>query len=162
MNVAQLIAEIRANSTHLDLLLAQLSVEQMNRPGAVGMWSVKDVLAHLAYWQRYAAAMLVAAAHGETPDLTGDDMTERNNASVVAQYYQRPLSAVIADWQAAREELLDQIEQLSDDDLNDPDRFPWSNGRTLLDRIADNSYDHEQEHIAHIRDWMRSKLGMQR
>ena len=154
MNAADVVGLIRETSAQLERLLAQLSVDQMNRPGAVGVWSVKDVLAHLAYWQCYAAAILITAARGETPNLDGDDETERNNASVVAQYYQRSLAATIADWQAAREDLLDQLEQLSDADLNDPDHFTWSNGRTLLDRLAGNSYEHEQEHIEQIREWM--------
>ena len=154
MDVADVVALIRTTSARMERLLAQLSVEQMNVPGAVGVWSVKDVVAHLAFWQRYAASLLTAAIRGETPDLDGDDETERSNASVVAQYYQRPLGAVIAEWQAAREELLDQLEQVSDEDLNDPTRFAWSDGRSLLDRIAGNSYEHEQEHIEQIRAWM--------
>src|SRR4051812_47910572 len=139
MNVAELTAQIRATSTRMELLLAQLSVAEINQPGAVGVWSVKDVLVHIAFWERYAANILHAAARGETPDLFADDSTERNNASVVAQYYQRSLSAVIADWQQAREELIEAIENLDDADLNDPDRFPWSGGRTLADRIISNS-----------------------
>jgi uncharacterized protein (TIGR03083 family) len=161
MNAADVAALIGETSTELERLLAQLSVEQMNRPGAVGVWSVKDVLAHLAYWQRYAAALLTAAARGATPNLESDDETERNNSSVVAQYYQRSLAATIADWQAAREDLLEQLEQTSDADLNDPERFTWSNSRTLLDRIAGNSFEHEQEHIAQIREWMSSKLRVE-
>jgi uncharacterized damage-inducible protein DinB len=147
-------ALIRETSARMELLLAQLSVAQMNQPGAVGVWSVKDVLAHVAFWERYGANILRAVARGETPEQTADDVTERSNASVVAQYYQRPLSAVIADWQQAREDLLEQIEHLTDADLNDPDRFAWSDGRTLLEHIAGNSYAHEQEHIEQIREWM--------
>jgi uncharacterized protein (TIGR03083 family) len=154
ISVAELAGLIRETSTQMELLLAQLSVAEMNQPGAVGVWSVKDVLAHLAFWERYAVNTLRAVARGETPELSADDETERRNASVVAQYYQRPLSAVIADWQQAREELLDAIEDLDDEDLNDPDRFPWSAGQSLLDRLAGNSYDHEQEHIEQIREWM--------
>lgn len=155
MSAAQLAATIRTTSARMELLLATISVEQMNQPGAVGVWSVKDVLAHLAYWQRYAAELLSAAARGVQPALDGDDETERSNASVVAQYYQRPLASALADWQAAREDLLDQLDQISDADLNDPDRFAWSDGRTLLDRVAGNSYDHEQEHIDQIREWLQ-------
>src|SRR5688572_21302862 len=106
MNVAELSELIRSTSTRLELLLAQLSVAEINQPGAVGVWSVKDVLAHLAFWERYAINTLESIARGETPVLAADDETERNNASVVAQYYQRSLAAVISDWQQAREELL--------------------------------------------------------
>jgi uncharacterized damage-inducible protein DinB len=153
MKVKELIALIRATSTRMELLLAQLSVAEINQPGAVGVWSVKDVLAHIAFWERNAVSIVQATARGEAPLLSDDDETERTNASVVAQYYQRALSAVIADWQQAREELLEALENLEDEDLNDPARFPWSDGRTLLDRIAVNSYDHEQEHIEQIRAW---------
>ena len=155
MNVAELAALIRATSTRMELLLAQLSVAEINQPGAVGVWSVKDVLAHIAFWERYAVSILEAAAHGETPILPADDETERRNASVVAQYYQRSLAAVIADWQQAREDLLEALEDLDDEALNDPDHFPWSAGRSLLDRISGNSFDHEQEHIDQIRAWLR-------
>src|SRR5436309_7185711 len=154
MTVAELSALIRATSTRMELLLAQLSVAEINQPGAVGVWSVKDVLAHIAFWERYAANIVQAAARGETPDLVADDETERRNASVVAQYYQRSLAAVIADWQQAREDLLEEIACLEDEDLNDPNRFHWSAGQTLLDHIADSSFGHEQEHIAQIRAWM--------
>src|SRR5512138_602072 len=159
MGVVDVIALIRETSTRMELLLAQLSVAQINQPGAVGVWSVKDVLAHIAFWERYGADIIRDALRGETPVLAADDATERSNASVVAQYYQRPLSAVIADWQAAREDLLDRIADLTEQDLNDPDRFAWSGGRTLLDRIAGNSYDHEQEHIEQIREWIGLRKG---
>src|SRR5689334_22975669 len=139
ITAAEIARRTRETSARLELLLAQLSVGQMNQPGAVGVWSVKDVLAHIAFWERYMVRILRASAHGETPQLDAEDETERRNASVVAQYYLRPLSTVIADWQAAREELLDELEALSSADLHDPNRFPWSEGRPLISRIADNS-----------------------
>ena len=151
----QLIGLIRTTSMQLELLISQLNVAQMNQPGAVGDWSVKDVLAHIAFWERHAADIVKAARSGEKPQLDVEDRTESRNASVVAQYYLTPLSAVIASWQDAQEELLEQLRGLSDADLNDPDRFPWSKGRTLLSRIADNSYEHDQEHIDQIRAWMQ-------
>jgi uncharacterized damage-inducible protein DinB len=155
MNAAELAALIRQTSTELELLVARLNVAQMNQPGAVGVWSVKDVLAHIAFWERYGTNVIKAARRGETPQLDAEDSTESRNASVVAQYYLAPIGAVIASWNEAREDLLEQIQGLSEADLNDPDRFPWSEGRTLLDRIAGNSYAHEQEHIEQIRAWMQ-------
>jgi hypothetical protein len=156
MDATQLAALLQATSMELELLILRLSVAQMNQPGAVGAWSVKDVLAHIAFWERYAADVVRAARYDEAPQLDVEDLTESRNASVVAQYYLTPIGVVIASWHAAREELLDQIAHLSDADLNDPQRFPWSEGRSLLARIAADSYKHEQEHIEQIRSWMRS------
>src|SRR5258706_3130993 len=156
MDATQLAALIQTTSAELELLILPLNVAQMNQPGAVGVWSVKDVLAHIAFWERYAADIVRAARRGDAPQLDVEDLTESRNASVVAQYYLTSLGAVIASWHAAREELLDQIAELSEADLNDPDRFPWSQGRALLSRIAANSYAHEREHIEQIRSWMRS------
>jgi uncharacterized damage-inducible protein DinB len=155
MDVTELAALIRTTSRQFELLISRLSVAQMNQPGAVGIWSVKDVLAHVAFWDRHAVDILRAAKRGETPPLALEDQTESRNASVVAQYYLAPLSAVMAGWNDAREELLEELQNISDADLNDPYRFPWSQGRTLLDRIADNSYAHEQDHIDQIRSWMQ-------
>ena len=77
----------------------------------------------------------------------------------MAQYYLTPMGAVIASWNEAREDLLEQIVGLSEADLNDPHRFPWNEGRPLLERIAANSYEHEQEHIEQIRAWMKQNAG---
>jgi hypothetical protein len=159
MNAAELTTLIRATNTELELLLSRLTVAEMNRPGAVGVWSVKDALAHIAFWERYIVRIVKAARSGEAPELDVEDSTESCNASVVAQYYLTPMGAVVASWNAAREDLLDQIAGLSEADLNDPDRFPWSEGRSLLERIAGNSYEHEREHIEQIRAWMKQNAS---
>src|SRR5438874_10798182 len=82
MDTKRLARLIRETNTRLDLLVSQLNVAQMNQPGAVGVWSVKDVLAHVAFWEQYVVGILRAIARGETPDLTAADETEARNASV--------------------------------------------------------------------------------
>jgi hypothetical protein len=159
MDATELTALIRATSTELELLISRLTVAEMNQSGAVGVWSVKDALAHIAFWERYAANIVKAARNGETPQLDVEDETESRNASVVAQYYLAPMGAVLARWNEAREDLLDQIAGLFEADLNDPDRFPWNEGRSLLGRIAANSYEHEREHIEQIREWIKQHAG---
>src|SRR5215470_6970157 len=109
MDAKELVGRIHATNIELELLASGLSVAQMNQPGAVGSWSVKDVLAHIAFWERYMANILRAAQRGEMPELDVEDTTESRNASVVAQYYLTPLGAVIASWHAAREDLIEQI-----------------------------------------------------
>jgi hypothetical protein len=49
---AELMARIEREWAVLQALLAQVSEEQMEAPGADG-WSVKDQVAHLAAWERH-------------------------------------------------------------------------------------------------------------
>lgn len=158
MNASQLAARIQATNAELERLIMQLSVAQMNIPGAVGVWSVKDVLAHIAFWQNYIAKVVRAAKRGEEPQLYADDQTERYNASVTKQYYLASLGGVLARLHTAREDLLEAIADLSDEQLNQVDYFPWSNGRSLLEHITASSFGHDQEHIQQIRQWMNDVL----
>ncbi len=90
---------------------------------------MKDVLVHIAFWERYMVDVIKAAKSGETPQLDVEDLTESRNASVVAQYYLASLGAVLSGWHAAREELLDQIEGLSAGRSQRPAALPLKRGR---------------------------------
>ncbi len=45
---AVLMAALGASRAELESVLSQVPLERMTEPGACGLWSVKDVLAHLA------------------------------------------------------------------------------------------------------------------
>src|SRR5690606_6078621 len=107
-DAAEVIARIRMTNAQLDRLLLGVGVARLNQPGAVGIWSVKDVISHIAFWERYAVRILQAIRRGETPDTAAEDETEVRNASVVAQYYLQPWSRVLASWHEARDELIEE------------------------------------------------------
>jgi len=50
-------------------ILATLTPEQMTRPGALGDWSAKDVLAHLYEWEQMVLGWLAAGQRGQTPSV---------------------------------------------------------------------------------------------
>jgi hypothetical protein len=55
-----------------------LSDEQMSRPGAVGEWSVKDVLSHVASWEELALPDLARLARGDAAVLASIDLYATN------------------------------------------------------------------------------------
>jgi len=59
---AALIDNIRTKQTTMEQALEMLSEQQMTTPGVVGMWSIKDVVAHISACERIALARLQAAA----------------------------------------------------------------------------------------------------
>jgi hypothetical protein len=56
-NKEELLIDIHKEWAKLENFLASLTPEQMTQPGAIGDWSPKDVLAHLAGWQQMCIQM---------------------------------------------------------------------------------------------------------
>ena len=154
MDKATLIARIQDGRREMEALLAQLSEAQMVEAGIAEGWSVKDLLSHITYWERDTVDVLKAAARGETPYLTGPEETDARNAEAVARNRDRPAAAVVADYFQTIDDLIAQVETLSEADLTDPNRFPWEEGKPLWKHIAGESYAHEHEHREQIRAWL--------
>ena len=154
MDKATLITKIQDGRREMEALLAQLSEAQLVEPGVADGWSIKDLLSHITYWERDTVDVLKAAARGETPYLTGPEETDARNAEAVARNRERPVAAVIADYFQTIDDLIAQVETLSERDLSDPDRFPWEAGKPLWKHIGGESYAHEREHREQIRDWL--------
>ncbi|MDQ2684013.1 MAG: ClbS/DfsB family four-helix bundle protein, partial [Chloroflexota bacterium] len=66
-------------------LVESISPERREEPGACGTWSVKDVLAHLTYWDQNNIGILEAAAAGQPYTLDEGDVDARNLDAVAAR-----------------------------------------------------------------------------
>ena len=127
----------------------------MTAPGAVGDWSVKDLLAHLIFWEQAPVRALRAEASGEPGQLPPDDEgVDRLNARAVAERRERPPAEVLTEFERSYHELLEVVEPLSDEDLNDPGRYAWTGGKPLWRIIAGESYLHYREHDEELRAWL--------
>ncbi|MBN1310066.1 MAG: ClbS/DfsB family four-helix bundle protein [Anaerolineae bacterium] len=151
----------KLHSAHADLYAAidGLSEEQLTRPGVVGGWSVKDLIAHFTYWERRAAFLLQSAIDGYQAD---DDIWK--TGSVDAQNERNfndnrdlPLAAVLDGSQDILETLLSLIERLPEESLADTSQFGWSQDETLGQRIASETYEHiKEEHWPDLQAWLDS------
>ena len=148
---------MRAGRKELEKLLARLSPSQMEMEKALyENWSVKDLLAHLGFWERRAAAILKALQAGEAvPSLVGDLTLDEVNAQAFAANHFRPLADVQAEEEAAYQDLLALTENAPENDLFDPQRFTWTNGQPFFDWIEGNSYGHYQEHLPALLEWIK-------
>ena len=68
MDKANVLEKMQAERAKLDGLLATLSAEQMCQTTLENEWSVKDVLAHIAVWERRCVGWIQAGLRGEKPD----------------------------------------------------------------------------------------------
>jgi len=154
-----LIDEILAARAELKTALQGLTPDQYLTTGVSGIWSIKDILAHLVAWASETVTALNQAQNRRTPDLLRiDDIDEWNDK----QYHnniRRPLQAVLDDLEGAHRMLVKMVQEYDERSLLDNRRYPWMEGEALAFLITENIILHEQEHANQIRAW-RSNQGI--
>jgi len=150
MRVDCLVEIIEAAREYLEHAVAQVPRTKFEQPGEAGPWSLKDVLAHIAWHDNQMIDLC------ETKDLVGSPwwelpMDERND-KIHEQFKETPLEEVLAFFDKAYLSMLTALKTLSDEDMNDAKRFtdmpedwiPWR-------MIGNNSYEHYLRHVGQIR-----------
>jgi len=154
MTKAETLALIRANHAELLALLAQISDAQAAQPDAEGEWSVKDIVAHIMYWEQTVANELVLFASGQTPRAIPQAEIPALNDRNTAYHRPRPFSEIKIDLQNTMQAHLDSVEALSEEALQSP--CTWMD----LEHISDNSLDemgHWRMHLDAIQKWLTSQ-----
>jgi DinB family protein len=145
---ASVAVRMRAEHARLEARLASLSDEEAIELGRFGEWSVKDMLAHITFWEQ----RLIAYVNGAKESLVRPDEDElvaidRINAEVLAANRDRPLVEVRAAFDASYQQALALAESLSAEDLAD---------EVLYGLLAGDTFEHYREHIAMLEDEQRS------
>ncbi|MEB2289292.1 MAG: ClbS/DfsB family four-helix bundle protein [Anaerolineae bacterium] len=161
MPKAEVLADLRAARERLLSAIEGLSDAEMLRVGVVGIWSVKDVLAHLVSWE---AELVTALAHlpqgaGRPPHIVEIEDIDEWNAEQYRTNAPRPLAAVLEDFHGVHKHLLEAVAALDNRTLDDNRRFPWMEGEPLSYLILENAAWHEEEHTESIRAW-REQEGL--
>lgn len=157
MNKAELLTLMNDKYVELEQVLSPLSEVQWTTPGANGGWSIKDIIAHIAVWQRRMLRRLQAAALHEAPDpqlQVSDEGIDSLNARFFAENRERPIAEVYDDFRTTYHEIDGLVPTLSDADLFEAGRFDWLDGSALWELVAGDTYEHYDEHMQSIRDWL--------
>lgn len=139
---------LQTEHTQLENLLNSLSPEQMLQAGVTGSWSIKDVLAHLTWWEQ---AMISELLYGvELDPGLGEEpwSTERANALTVEAQRQTPLSEVLDNFHRSYQQTLHMIENLSASVLADDE---------IYTHLLNNTGNHYAEHRRWIEAGLRSQ-----
>ena len=158
---AELVAEIEIERQRLGTTLTTLSEEQMLIPGVIEDWTVKDVLAHITIWEQRMISWVAQTTRGEVPEMlppgmTWDDLDEWNEQTYQKHRF-RPLDEVRDDFQLSYAQALHTVHDVGEQELLDPDRFAWREGRPLWVMVAANTSWHYKEHDESIRNWLEGK-----
>lgn len=125
--------------------------ERMTEPGAVGVWSVKDLLGHIAFWDREAVIVgpLLATGEADPYDAPGLDIDIVNGREAAARAHY-DLDRQWAEFRQAHADLLDYLISQT---TNERDAI------SLFERLRGYTQDHYDEHTADLRAW-RDRTGI--
>jgi hypothetical protein len=154
MDRAGLINEIIAGRARLEAAVARLTPAQMIETDFPGGWSMKDLLAHLGWWEQRSIEIYRDLAKGEHParPISSDDV-DAVNAQILEQFRSKSLDEVVKFELAAYREVLQLVETAPEADLFDSQRFSaWTKGEPFMEWILGNSSGHYEEHWSSIQD----------
>ena len=154
---AELLAELNAENQGWERLLTEIGEDRMDEPGVAGMWSIKDVVAHITAWRRRTVGRLEAVAQGQPEpqpqwpaELSEDDEI---NAWFHARDRDKPVREVLAESRRVFEQLASAIANFPENALDDPARVPWMGTTPISGGAAFFAHFH-QEHEADMRTWL--------
>ncbi|HEY7093487.1 MAG TPA: DinB family protein [Ktedonobacterales bacterium] len=159
MTGARLAEILRGERTQWNALLDQVGLDRMDIPGVEDEWSVKQLVAHLTWYEQVVLEGAQQALNTGTfsrrrPDGVGlDEM----NALIAEESRARPASDVLAEADAVFGQLLALIATCPDAILNDPQLLGLPDDMPPWMRVANNSYAHYREHEPALRAWLARK-----
>src|SRR5437588_10065526 len=123
------LAEMRASFGEVMAVLDTIPPERLTDLGVTGEWSVRDMVAHEAGYERYVAAAIFGDLTGQPPtnrdfygrddapteaDDANDDTT---NAWVVAHARTRTVGEVLAEFRWAHDRLVEAVDACKEADF---------------------------------------------
>jgi uncharacterized protein (TIGR03083 family) len=153
MSTAELIEMVRGEWAAWDARIAPLDDALLLRPTNDAGWTIRDVIAHLTWFERETIELIRSREFGGSQlwMLPADE----RNAAIFELNSGRSLDDVRADAQATRVVLLAALATLDDAELDDPGRYPpMPTELTPLQIFEDNTWVHYEAHRERIEAWL--------
>ncbi len=159
MNKTELLEALENSREEFLELIKEMDEEAMLFKSSAEDWSVKDILAHLTRWEAELVKLLWQLRQGIQPTTLhfSDVQVDEINAQWLQEDQNRPLDRILDDFYGVRNQTIRRVESFSENQLQDKDKYPWLKGRALWEFIANDSFEHEVEHISQVQE-IRSKL----
>ncbi len=126
--------------------------EQVETPGVCGVWSVKDILAHLASYEQILVE-ITAELQGEGPTPTLDKWrsVDNFNDTEVEARNQQTFEETLQEYLGRYETAAAGVGDLPAEKLRETGAISWyGDGYDLEDFLIYSSYGHKREHSAQI------------
>ncbi len=113
--------------------------------GSPDRWAAVPLVAHNNQFKDQQAERIVSLRSGRVPPTFTE--VDHSSAEVYLGYCAKPRGEVLLESRRVSEELIDGTWALGDEDLLDPARNPWLNGRMLWLQIIVRGFWHPTGHL---------------
>lgn len=152
----ELIALIRSERARLDALANQVKARQLTHQMLADGYTVKDILAHVTWWEQRMLELIETARRGEpvvglaAPGEDAQAAVDRVNAQVFDAQRNVPLDEVEARARRSYAQVLETIGDLEDDEVFAETGLRRQFGGSALKLIAEDTYEHYREHVEQL------------
>lgn len=147
MQKQQLLHKLEGAWAAFNMSYAGLTEEEMVKPGVTGDWSVKDILAHVSWWEEEALKYLPLILKGGLPpryaDLYGG--IDAFNAQMTELKRNLSLAEVVRQLEKTHQRLVKYIQSAPDEQFATETHFRR--------RLRLDTYSHYPIHTQAIRQW---------
>lgn len=124
---------------HERKLFGSLTEAERAQSGSPDHWSPKQRLVSIARWKELQTEKLAQAARGETPpEWREEAVVAPINAEAFARYRDASFSVVEQVAEEAYRGLVAQVIKLCEEELADPEKYPWAEGAALWQETLGN------------------------
>jgi hypothetical protein len=112
-------------------------------------WRVKDILGHLAAWEREVLASVQAFTEGDVYHLGADHVLDIYNEESYEKRKGLHPAQCRMDWGMVRRDLQFAILELDAERLHEEMQFPWGVRGSVI-QLIEEIVQHEEEHVREI------------
>lgn len=153
VNREQLMRRLAERWADLEDSHVGLSETEMMRPGVAGDWSVRDILAHVSWWEEEALEHLPTILAGGRPPRYADAWggIDAFNAAMTERWRALSLAEVIERQRATHARLLEFLETAPEEEIATETRFRR--------RLRLDTWGHYPLHTRAIREWRAAAIS---
>jgi hypothetical protein len=132
---------------------AGLSESQLREPGVTGDWSVKDILAHVTWWEEEALKHLpLIIEEGRPPRYSAQyGGIDAFNAQMMERRRDLSLAEALRQQDETHRQLIDYLQGVPEEQFMQETRFRH--------RLRLDTYSHYPKHAKAIREWRKRSVG---
>lgn len=159
-----LLDDIRTEHDVLRARLEEIPDPRWHELGVWGDgWTLSDLVAHLAEWQRLFLGWYEDGQRGATPQMPAPgykwSQTPRLNRAIWRRNRSRSRAAVRADFDSGYRRIVRIVEALSPEQLLESGHYEWTGKHPLTTYLGPNTASHYRFAVKVIKRWLRSTAG---